>query len=238
MISTVQDSLTVVMPIYNEEEIITSVVNSWLDVLRNLHVQFSFLAYNDGSKDNSLLKLKDLSNKNAELCVRNKPNSGHGPTILEGYRESSSKWIFQVDSDNEMGADHFKELWEIRNDYDLVIGKRIQRAGPPSRRIITFLSRVTITIFYGFGIADVNAPYRLYRRDKFIDAYQKIPLNTFAPNVLLSGYAIRKKLKFIEIPVPTKLRETGEVSIRKCKLILAALKSFIQTIRFRFSKTF
>jgi glycosyltransferase involved in cell wall biosynthesis len=226
------------MPIYNEEEIIQEVIISWLTILRNIKINFVIKAYNDGSKDNSLLKLKGLSIIHTELQVINKPNTGHGPTILEGYRESSTRWIFQVDSDNEMVADHFKSLWQIRNDYDLVIGKRAHRVSPLSRRIVTLLSELTIKVFYGFGIADVNSPYRLYRKDKFIDVYQNIPIDTFAPNVLLSGYAVKKKLKFIEIPVPTKLRETGEVSIKKLKLILVALKSFIQTIRFRFSKTF
>ena len=230
--------LTVVIPVYNEEEIVQDVINSWLTTLRSLEINFVIKAYNDGSKDSTLLKLKELSNNNFELKIFDKPNSGHGPTILRGYRDSYSKWIFQVDSDNEMDAIHFKELWEIRNDYDLIVGKRVQRVSSISRHIITLVARLTNKILYGSGIVDVNSPYRLYRRDTFIDAFQKMPGDTFAPNVILSGYAVRKKLKFIEIPVPTKLRETGEVSIRKIKLILAALKSFIQTIRFRFSKTF
>jgi dolichol-phosphate mannosyltransferase len=227
--------LTVIIPVYNEEEIVQEVMTSWLTILRSLNINFAINAYNDGSKDGTLLKLKELSNMNVELQVFDKPNSGHGPTILRGYRDSNSKWIFQVDSDNEMDAVHFKELWEIRNDYDLVIGRRVQRVSPTSRHIISFIARLTNKIFFGSGITDVNSPYRLYRRNKFIDTFQKMPIDTFAPNVILSGYAVKKKFKITEIPVPSKLRKTGEVSIKKFRLLKVALLSLQQTIRFRFS---
>ena len=230
--------LTVVIPVYNEEEIVQDVINSWLTTLRSLEINFVIKAYNDGSKDSTLLKLKELSNNNFELKIFDKPNSGHGPTILRGYRDSYSKWIFQVDSDNEMDAIHFKELWEIRNDYDLIVGKRVQRVSSISRHIITLVARLTNKILYGSGIVDVNSPYRLYRREKFIDAFQKIPIDTFAPNVILSGYAVKKTFKIAEIPAPCKSRKTGEVSIKKLKLLKVALLSLKQTISFRFSHAF
>jgi dolichol-phosphate mannosyltransferase len=227
--------LTVIIPVYNEEEIIQEVVLSWLTLLRSLEIHFVIKAYSDGSKDNTLVKLIELSKTNSELQVFDKPNSGHGPTILGGYRDSSSTWIFQVDSDNEMEAVHFRRVWEIRDDYDLVLGKRVQRVSPLSRRMITLTARLTNRILYGPGTTDVNSPYRLYRREPFIDAFEKVPPDTFAPNVLLSGYATIKNLRIAEVPVPTKLRETGEVSIQKFKLLKVALKSLQQTIRFRFS---
>jgi dolichol-phosphate mannosyltransferase len=230
--------LTLIIPVYNEEEIIQEVILSWLKILRSLNLNFVIKAYNDGSKDNTLLKLKELSNSNFELQVIDKPNSGHGPTILEGYRDSNSEWIFQVDSDNEIEAVHFKKLWEVHNDYDMVLGKRVQRVSPLSRRLITIVARLTNNILYGYGIVDVNSPFRLYRRDKFMDTFRKIPDDTFAPNIVLSGYAIKKKFKIAEVPIPCKMRVTGEVSIKKFTLFRVAVKSLKQTIRFRFSNAF
>ena len=79
---------------------------------------------------------------------------------------------------------------------------------------------------------DVNTPYRLMRTSEFMDVYQQIPLTTFAPNVIISGMVARKKLRYYEIRVPQHDRTTGEVSIKKWKLLKAAVKSFWQTIHF------
>lgn len=229
-------NLTVIMPVYNEEEIIQEVINSWLLMLRELNINFEIKVFNDGSVDNSLKKLKELEGKNRELIVVDKPNSGHGPTILEGYRSVNSKWIFQIDSDNEMRPQYFKKLWKNRESYDLLLGKRENRKSPISRRIVTLMSRMTVKIFYGSGIDDVNSPYRLHRTEKFSNVFNLISSNTFAPNVILSGYAVRQKLKIVEFFVPCQQRITGEVSLKKLKLFKVAFKSWIQTIKFRFSK--
>ena len=66
----------------------------------------------------------------------------------------------------------------------------------------------------------------------FQDFYTKIPLTTFAPNVILSGLAARHKLRCFEAPVAHHHRKTGQCSIKKWKLLKAALKSFWQTAAF------
>lgn len=222
--------LTVIIPVYNEAGSIGNVLESWLAVLRGLGVDFSIVALNDGSKDDSLAILRDLAARHREIRVIDKPNSGHGPTILEGYRSAESKWIFQVDSDNEMDSSFFPTLWGKREDYDLLLGKRVDRQSPLVRKLIAAVSRLTVKIFFGFGVSDVNAPYRLYRAEKFRDAFVALPPNTFAPNVILSGYAARSGMRILEMPVPTRPRATGEVSLKKWKLFRAACKSLAQTV--------
>lgn len=93
---------------------------------------------------------------------------------------------------------------------------------------------MTSIFIYGKGVSDVNSPYRLYRNEKFKDAFQLIPQDTFAPNVLLSGYAAYNKMRLFETAIPFKSRTTGEVSIKKWKLLKAAIKSWTQTVKFRY----
>jgi glycosyltransferase involved in cell wall biosynthesis len=226
--------LTVVIPVYNEEEIIEKVVSDWHEKLESLKIDFEIHAYNDGSKDNTLAKLIEAANKYPRLKVFNKKNTGHGPTILIGYKNAESDWIFQIDSDNEMDSKYFEQIWNEKDNYDFLVGSRAERVSPLPRKIITLFSRLIVKIFYGNGVNDVNSPYRLYRASAFKNAFDLIPENTFAPNVILSGYAALKKLRIYETPIPCKLRQTGEVSIKKWKLVKAAFKSMVQTVKFRF----
>lgn len=229
--------LAVVMPVYNEQDAIENVVKKWHNELSKHNINFELHVYNDGSKDNTKQILDKLATQYSNLKVHHKTNSGHGPTILQGYRENSSvPWIFQTDSDDELAPDSFIRLWEKRNDYDFLIGTRCERNQPKPRKIISAISRITVRIFYKKGVYDVNSPYRLMRSERLKNLFFLIPEHTFAPNVIISGMAGLRKLRIFQIEVPHQNRKTGEVSIKKWKLFKVSLRSFRQTIAFRFSK--
>lgn len=227
--------LAVVIPVYNEHEIISEVIQDWHTVLEPLSISYSITLYNDGSKDNTLEKLKDAQVRYPNIKIIDKLNSGHGPTILQGYVDNlDALWVFQVDSDNEISAKHFVQFWEARNNYDFLIGYRRNRKAPLPRKIITFLTSFVVQLCYGKGIKDVNSPYRLMRIEKLKDLVKKIPKDTFAPNVIISGVAVKEKWAFKIIEVPVQNRVTGEVSIKRLKLLRATLKSFYQTLGYAF----
>lgn len=227
--------LAIIMPAYNEEGSIAQVVNVWTHELQRLNIDFKIHVYNDGSKDRTGQILHDLSDKNNYLVVHDKPNSGHGPTILEGYRDNiNAEWIFQIDSDDEIGSENFEKLWEQKSEYDFLIGNRDGRKSPLSRKIVSSISRIVVHVFYGNSIYDVNSPFRLMRSNSLKDVFGELPISTSAPNVIISGIASLRKLRVLEIPVHYKFRTTGEVSIKKIKLLKIAARSFWQTIAFRF----
>ena len=234
------DRLCVVMPVYNEEAAIGMVLEKWTKALDVLGINYVIRPYNDGSKDGSLTAMRTKAEElnddgRLRVDVRDKKNGGHGNTILTGYREAAREgfgWIFQIDSDDEMGPERFGELWKRRNDYDFLVGIRDGRVQVFPRKAISFLSRFSVRLFYGKSVWDVNTPYRLMRTAAFKRFFEAIPPTTFAPNVILSGLAARYSLRRFETRVPQYDRTTGEVSIRKWKLFKAAVLSFVQTVSF------
>src|SRR5262249_56214122 len=99
--------LSIVMPVYNEAAVIGDVVTSWLRELERLGIGYEFLAYDDGSRDESGRILERLGERVPGLVVSSQANAGHGSTILRGYREARGDWVFQVDSDDEIGPANF-----------------------------------------------------------------------------------------------------------------------------------
>ena len=124
-----------------------------------------------------------------------------------------------------MEPESFNDLWSHRESYDFLVGTRQGRVQQLPRKVISFVSRLCVRVFYGKSVWDVNTPYRLMRTSAFKRFYEAIPLDTFAPNVILSGLAALYKLRCFEMPVPQHDRTTGEVSIKKWKLLKAALRS-------------
>jgi glycosyltransferase involved in cell wall biosynthesis len=226
--------LALVMPVYNEEACINEVVLSWHSELTNLGINFVMIVLNDGSRDQTEEKLAQYS-EYSRIKVINKKNTGHGPTILQGYHMGAelAEWVFQVDSDDEMKPIYFKELWSRRQDYDALFGFRQGREQSISRSFISYVSRATIRIVFGKGILDVNTPYRLMRSPLLKEIIIRIPDDTFAPNIIISGEFSVSGIRKYNHPVPHEGRKTGNVSIVKWNLWKAVFKSFVQTITYK-----
>ena len=222
--------LSIVMPVYNVDAVIAEVVTAWIRALESLGIDYEFLVYDDGSQDETGRILERLAWQQRGLMVTRKANSGHGPTILRGYREAIGEWVFQVDSDDEMRPEHFAGLWKQRDDYDLLIGRRQHRDSPLARQLIAALSRATVWTLLGDAVTDVNAPYRLIRRSSLVAILSMIPDDTFAPNVIISGLAARSGLRVREVWVPHRGRRTVTGSIVRWHLWKAAVRALGQTV--------
>lgn len=228
--------LFVVIPVYNEEEIIKVVVEDWITVLNKLNINYKLKLYNDGSTDSTLYVLENLNNRYPEYIeLIDKKNSGHGPTILKSYKESlEAEWLFQVDSDNEIKAHYFAAFWEIKDQYDLIIGKRIDRDSPLFRKVMTYFSYLVVKLFYSKGIKDVNCPYRLMRTSAFKAIFTSIPEDTFAPNIIVSGMASKKKfnIKSFDIQFDTRASGVSSLSSNITKLLKISINSFLEIINY------
>jgi glycosyltransferase involved in cell wall biosynthesis len=224
-------ALTLVMPVYNEAAAIGGVVRAWAAELDRLAIDYEMRVYDDGSRDETPVALEQLSNEIPRLLVTRHSNRGHGPTILRGYREARGEWVFQTDSDGEMEPDSFPRLWEKRGDYDFLLGIRGGRVWSPPRWVMTRGSRLAVRMLFGKGVADVNTPYRLMRRARLAELMATLPDDLFAPNVILSGLAVRRGLRVFEIEVPHQGRRTGKASLSGVrKLVKPATRSLRQTI--------
>jgi glycosyltransferase involved in cell wall biosynthesis len=228
---TQHHDLTVVMPVYNEEGAVAEVVRAWDGELGRLGIAYELRVYDDGSRDRTGEVLVDLSHELPRLLVTRHANRGHGPTILRGYREARGDWVFQTDSDGEMEPDSFPVLWERRGDYDFLFGIRAGRQWTPARWVMTRGSRLAVRALFGGGVADVNTPYRLMRRERLAPLVETLPDDLFAPNVILSGLAVREGLRIWQTSVPHQGRRHGGGSLVSLgKIARTAMRSLRQTL--------
>ena len=238
------EKLAIIMPVYNESGCIELVVNKYINILNKLKINYTFFLYNDGSTDNTEQILNSIAIKKTNIVVVNKKNSGHGPTILSGYKNIARNchkfiWVFQTDSDNELPSEDFVILWNNRKEFDFLVGIRSERSQNLIRKIISCFSRLTIKLLFGKTNYDVNCPYRLMRVSSFSNLFTALPENTFAPNIIISGYAGLKSKKTYEIKVKYSPRQTGKISLSNFKFFKYAILALWQTILFRinFSKS-
>ena len=140
------DSLYIIMPAYNEEKNIGTVIEQWYPVVERIGGDSRLVILNDGSKDATYKKIQNYQKNYDRLIGIDKPNEGHGGTILRGYRyavEKGADYIFQTDSDGQTLPEEFWQFWEKRQKCGILIGKVLKRI--PSG---FFLSNVLMTVIY------------------------------------------------------------------------------------------
>jgi len=231
-INSAHHELALVMPVYNEEQCIAEVVQSWYEELVKLGMDFRMIILNDGSQDSTETILKQFVD-NHRIDVFNKKNSGHGPTILEGYHKAVklAEWVLQTDSDDEMRPDYFIEVWKRRDQYDALFGVRQGRRQTLMRKGTSILSRLMVLLLFGNGVKDVNVPYRLIKAPLLKRIIEQIPADMFVPNIIISGALAKTRLPIYNHPIPCEGRKTGVPSLNnRIKLLQATVKSFWQTI--------
>lgn len=222
--------LYIVIPAYNEEENIEQCVNDWYPIVeKHSGNDFSRLVIiNDGSKDKTFEKLKELSENRPLLLPLTKSNGGHGHTVLYGYRyaiEQGADWIFQTDSDGQTNPAEFEQFWENRNKYDAILGNREVRGDGKDRKFVENTVCFLLHMIFGVKVKDANAPFRLMKSNLVKNYIGKLPEDFNIPNIMFTTYFVYFKEKVLFIPITFKPREKGKNSINPKKIIKIGWKA-------------
>ena len=224
--------VAVVIPVFNEEKLIGECINEWLNVLDSVNLNYEILIIDDGSSD-ATISIVERYGDNPNIQVIIKQNEGHGPTILAGYKRAVgiAEWVFQADSDNEISPNQFSALWSRRQGQDAVIAWRQGRNQTTVRRLVTFFARVTTKVLFRCHLRDVNIPFRLIRSETLTILLEKIPSDTFAPNIALSGALSLMNYQVEECPVIFNERIVGESSLSNLGAVRKGGRALLELIK-------
>lgn len=229
------NKLYIVMPAYNEADNIEEVVSQWYPVAERIVREGSdcrIVVANDGSKDSTyeiLLKLQDNHNL---LIPIDKPNSGHGATILFLYHyaiDHGADYIFQTDSDGQTLPNEFWQMWNNRDKYDFQIGVRGRRQDGVRRILVTKTLRLVVRVLFHVWVKDANTPFRLMRSNMLKPILDIIPQGYNLANVAVSAIAVKWNYKIGWYPISFRPRQGGVNSINMksiYKIGVNALRDF------------
>ena len=224
--------VAVVIPVFNEEKLIGECIDEWLNVLDSVNLNYEILIIDDGSSDATISIVERYGdNQNIQAII--KQNEGHGPTILAGYKRAVgiAEWVFQADSDNEISPNQFSALWSRRQGQDAVIAWRQGRNQTTVRRLVTFFARVTTKVLFRCHLRDANIPFRLFRSETLTILLEKIPSDTFAPNIALSGALSLMNFQVEECPVVFNERIVGESSLSNLGALRKGGRALLELIK-------
>lgn len=222
--------LYIVIPAYNEEENIENIVNDWYPVVVQRGNSASRLVIiDDGSKDNTRAILEKCRQSRPLLEVHTKVNGGHGAAVLYGYKYALSQgadYIFQTDSDGQTIPSEFEKFWELRDDYDLVIGHRSSREDGLARVLVTRILRYVIRLSFKVDVVDANIPFRLMEAACLKENIRYVPDDFNLSNVVLSVVYYKKNQRIKYLPITFRQRQGGKNSINLRKITEIGIRAF------------
>lgn len=170
--------VTLIIPMYYEEEVAQECYNRVIKVLKSIqNYTYEIIFINDGSKDKTLPILEEIASKDKDVKVISfSRNFGHQAAVTAGLKEVTGDAIVIIDADLQDPPELIPEMlkhWE--EGYEVIYGKRKARKGESAFKLLT------AKMFYKTlnALSDVEIPkdtgdFRLVDR-KVVDVINQIP---------------------------------------------------------------
>lgn len=170
--------ISVVIPLYNEDESIPELY-AWIErVMKENGFSYEVIFINDGSTDHSWEIISDLHSKQPAQVkgIKFRRNYGKSPALYCGFEQAQGDVVITMDADLQDSPDEIPELYRmIKEDgFDLVSGYKQKRYDPISKTLPTKLFNATARKVSGIkNLHDFNCGLKAYRKDviKNIEVY-------------------------------------------------------------------
>ena len=223
--------LLVVIPAFNEERSVASVVDEWTAELGRSGADYGILGIDDGSTDATpeVLHNWKSDHPSVHLEVMRHANRGHGQTCLEGYRIACDRqipWVFQIDSDGQCDPAFFSAVWAARHGHDVVYGHRTKRKDGLKRVLASILVKAVVRAASGAVCIDANVPYRLMSTENLRPLIDSIPSDFDLANIALAVQIQRDAWREASVSIVFRSRAGGEPSVPVSRFARKAVELF------------
>ena len=169
--------ISVVIPLYNEEESLTE-LNDWINrVMESNHFSFEIIYIDDGSTDDSWKVIDSLSEKHSFVkALRFRRNYGKSAALNEGFKVTSGNVVITMDADLQDSPDEIPGLYEMitKNDLDIVSGWKKKRYDSKlGKNLPSKIFNWTSRKLFKSKLHDMNCGLKAYKKDvvKNIEVY-------------------------------------------------------------------
>ncbi len=200
--------ISVVLPVYNEEESLPILHGELMESLRAMDRSFEVIYVNDHSTDDSLRVLLELQKESPETVIVQFPcNFGQTPAMAAGFEVSQGKIILTLDADLQNDpADISRLIEHLEQGCDLVVGwRKVREDGFVLRRLPSKIANRLIASITGADIHDTGCTLKAYRRELLTNLPIYAEQHRFLP-----ALAVASGARIGELVVNHRARRFGE----------------------------
>ncbi len=204
-------SISVFVPVYNERGSVRAIAEEIDRYLKDRFTDYEILLVtSEQSTDGTNAIAQDLEQEIAHLRVVNRGNDvSYAGALRAGFKSATKELIFFTDGDRQFDIKEIDLLLPLIERYDMITGYKIKRNDPLMRIWMSWLYNLTMRLFFGVTLRDVNCAFKLYRR-YVIDAVDFLPnLTQGVIHVEVYLTALKKGYTIAEVGVHHFHRLTG-----------------------------
>jgi glycosyltransferase involved in cell wall biosynthesis len=189
-------SISVVIPLLNEEESLIELSASLEKVLSGMRCGYEVIFIDDGSTDRSFSKLKEINRRNSKFhCIKLRRNYGKSAALSKGFSAAKGSIVITMDADLQDDPSEIPELVKVLNSgYDLVSGWKKVRYDPFIKKHTSKLFNYVTSKLSGIKLHDFNCGLKAYKKDvvKSIKMYGE--MHRYIPALAyMSGFKVTEK---------------------------------------------
>jgi glycosyltransferase involved in cell wall biosynthesis len=197
--------LSVVIPVYNEEESLPHLWPELRSVLESLGVSFEVVFVDDGSRDGSAEIVRGFHEADSRVrLVRLKANAGETAATDAGFRSARGRYVVTMDADLQNDPHDIPMLLRHLEQWDAVTGWRVDRDDSFVRRVSSRIANRVRNRLSDESIQDSGCTFRAFRRECLRGLTLYRGFHRFIPTLLrIRGYRV------LEVPVGHRPRRFG-----------------------------
>ena len=215
------------LPAHNEAETIERIILEFYNEI-GTKIPLEICVSEDGSTDGTKDVLFQLNEKIPLTLILGEKRKGYLGGVKDGLRKIHSDFVFFVDSDGQHVASDFWKLYEKREDYDMIVGRKIKRSDPAHRIVISKVFHFMVRTLFRLPLHDPDTAFRLIN----VEVIDKVLEETkFLEYSFWTEFTVRahaKGFRLGEVPVIHKNRLNGSTRLYSSgKLISIMVRQFI-----------
>jgi len=223
--------LSIVVPVYNEEENLPMLWPEIREALAPTGLQYEVIFVDDGSKDRSAELARAFHEQDPRVrLLRLKANAGETAATDAGFKAVRGRWVVVMDADLQNDPRDIPAMITHLDRWDAVTGWRVNRAAGDSlvRRISSRVANRVRNAISDESIQDSGCTFRAFRRECLRDLVLYKGFHRFIPTLLkMRGFRV------LEVPVNHRPRRFGE---SKYGIGNRALRAFVDLLVVRWMK--
>jgi len=220
------DSLSFVLPAYNEEKNIRNVIHDALKTLPQYTNKFEILVVDDGSKDKTVEIVNSIINDSLKI-IKHSKKIGSGAAIWKGFLSARYDYIFYTDADGQFNISDLHLLIPFVKSNEIIMGYRKNRKDNLIRRIYGRVWNLLINLIFSLNVKDVNCAFKLFKKEVISKISIKSKGAFTNTEILVKARKLGYKWKEVEIQHYPRI--CGKQTGGKAKVIF---KGFYELIRY------
>jgi glycosyltransferase involved in cell wall biosynthesis len=185
--------LSIVIPLYNEQDSLAELMTSISSQLKSLNLNYEIIFVDDGSDDGSLRVLKSLHGQYPQIKILSfRKNYGKSAALSQGFKIAAGSIVITMDADLQDDPAEIPRLIDLINSgYDMVSGWKKKRHDPWRKTIPSKFFNFTTARLSGIKIHDFNCGLKAYRQEVIKDIPVYGELHRYLPVLAhRKGYSV------------------------------------------------